>query len=70
MTTYELIRKLVKLDPDGDMPVMISIRVSSEVVGAVKEPIYEAVAFPSEFSIDEGGVKDGLNILIIEGTDA
>lgn len=66
MTTYELIRQLVKLDPTGDMDVMLSIRFARTNEDGV-EVDDEAVGFIQSMMVERPDDTPGF--LILESTD-
>ena len=61
MTTYELIRRLVQLDPNGDCPVMLSVRYAAE------QKEVEANGFIDNLSIEI--LEDGNRAIIVGAED-
>lgn len=67
MTTYELIRHLVKLDPDGDMPIMLSVRYAKTAENG-NETTADACGFVETFSVERA--EDAAYFLVLEAVDA
>lgn len=66
MTTYELIRHLAKLDPNGDMQVMLSVRYAKTAENG-NETADDACGFVENFSVEQ--VEDGPYYLVLEAVD-
>ena len=66
MTTYELIRHLVKLDPKGDMEVMLSVRYGKTGEDGNKTTD-DACGFAETFSVEQA--EDGPYFLVVEAVD-
>ena len=65
MTTYEFVRALMKLDPTGDMQIMLSVRTSREMESGSNEWYDAAESFTIE-EVDETHPA----FICIEATDA
>ena len=68
MTTYEFVRALMKLDPTGDMQIMLSVRTSREMESGSNE-WYDACGFAESFTIEEVDETHPA-FICIEATDA
>lgn len=67
MNTYEFIRKLIKLDPTGEMKIMLSVRTVKKGEDG-NEVQYDACGFADSFSVEH--VLDGEpEMLVIEAVD-
>ena len=67
MTTYDLIRHLVKLDPSGDMQIMLSVRYAKTAENG-NETTADACGFAESFSVEQA--EDGPYFLVLEAVDA
>ena len=63
MTTYELIRHLAKLDPTGDMSIMLSVRRTND-----NGTVDDASGFVESFSMEQVE-DDGTCYLVLEAVD-
>ena len=63
MTTYELIRHLAKLDPTGDMSIMLSVRRAND-----NGTVDDASGFVESFSMEQVE-DDGTCYLVLEAVD-
>ena len=63
MTTYDLIRKLTMLDPDGNCPVMLSVKTADPSTKQERE----AVGFIDELCVER--MEDEDRAIIITAID-